>query len=234
MPLSYAPLQPLADSTPRSLPDAIYDALLDMLMTGQLPPQAPLAIDGISQRLQVSPTPVREALARLEHTGLVERQARRGYRVASPISQDNMRELTEARMILEIGAIERAMENLDELVPALEEALREHEAIGQRLVDSDGPLDPEDLREYFKRDWQFHQAILDHCGNRYIERSVNDLSFSVHRMRQTLGLGKSDAPEAIAEHRKVLEAIRSGDVDAAVDSMKTHLANVKVRSGSEG
>ncbi|WRS29314.1 GntR family transcriptional regulator [Actinomycetaceae bacterium MB13-C1-2] len=229
---SDTPLRPLSSSAPRSLPDAIYDALLDMLISGQMAPHEPLGIDRISEQLQVSPTPVREALARLEHTGLVERQARRGYRVARPMSESNMRELVDARLVLETGALERAMTHLPDLIPDLEHALEEHAAIGKRLMDSDGALDPVDLREYFKRDWDFHQSILDHCGNRYIERSVNSLSFSVHRMRQTLGVGKTDAPEAVAEHKEILEAVKTGDVEKALDALQKHLSNVNARSSS--
>ena len=59
---------------------------------GAVGANAPVSIDGLAQILDVSPTPVREALARLEMTGLVRRFARRGYRVAPPIA-DQMGEL---------------------------------------------------------------------------------------------------------------------------------------------
>ena len=62
----------------RGLGDDVHDALLTMLTSGRLEPDAPLGIDRLAHDLGVSPTPVREALARLEHTGLVVRRANRG------------------------------------------------------------------------------------------------------------------------------------------------------------
>lgn len=224
-----AHLTQLVDSIPRSLPDAVYDALLEMLMNGDLPAGTPLAIDGISNQLNVSPTPVREALARLESTGLLERQARRGYRVSAPMSLDAMQELVDARMVLELGALERALRTHDALAEALRAAHVRHEEIGNRLLAEEGVLDPATVREYFERDWAFHQAILDHCGNRYLEKSVNGLSFGLHRMRQTLGVGQSDADVAIAEHRVILEAVERKDDKAALRALRKHLRAIQER-----
>lgn len=214
----------------RAVPDDVYDVLLGMLTSGELPAHSPLSIDRIAKSLNVSQTPVREALARLEHTGLVERAARRGYRVAPPMSKSNMAELADARLIMEIGAIERAMVHLDELLPALEAALGRHEKAAAQLLESPESMTKGNVKEYFDEDWSFHQAFLDHCNNRYIERSVNGLSFSVHRMRQTLGLGTTDAPIAVAEHRRIYEAVKANDKALAVKAMTEHLQNVAQRS----
>ena len=70
------------------LPDNVYELLVQELSWGDLAPGSPLSIDGLSRQLGVSPTPVREALARLEATGMVTREARRGYRVAPPMSDE--------------------------------------------------------------------------------------------------------------------------------------------------
>ncbi|BDZ44548.1 GntR family transcriptional regulator [Naasia aerilata] len=63
------------------LADLVYDELFARLMDGRYPAGAPLAIDRIAAELAVSPTPVRESLARLEATGLVTRIALKGYAV---------------------------------------------------------------------------------------------------------------------------------------------------------
>ncbi len=214
----------------RALPDDVYDVLLDMLTWGELKPGSPLAIDGLARSLGVSPTPIREALARLEHTGLVRRSARRGYRVSPLMTPEQMAELADARLVLETGAIERAMKNVDQLLPDLEEAFARHQEAARAVSEPQSGLTHENLRRYFEEDWSFHQAILDHCGNRYIERSVNSLSFSVHRMRQTTGLGTTDAPIAVDEHERILLAVRNNDSDMAVSQMYYHLANVGSRS----
>ncbi|MGO4492762.1 GntR family transcriptional regulator, partial [Arthrobacter sp. 2YAF22_2] len=75
----------IKESAPRGvsrqvLADHVYEALLIALMDGRLEAGTPVSIDGMARELDVSPTPVREALARLESTGMVLRTALRGYR----------------------------------------------------------------------------------------------------------------------------------------------------------
>lgn len=214
----------------RALPDDVYDALLDMLTWGTLEPDSALAIDRMARSLDVSPTPVREALARLEHTGLVTRTARRGYRVAPPLTAEQMAELADARLVLEIGALERAMNPGTGLVEDLSKALDRHIRSTDQLLSADPESTHDALKNYFIQDWEFHQVILDHCGNRYITRCVDGLHFSVHRMRQTVGIGSTDAPIAVTEHRAVLDAVKTGDKDVACNALTNHLTNVGRRS----
>lgn len=214
----------------RALPDTVYEQLVDLLTWGELPPNSSLSIDGLAAQLGVSPTPIREALARLEATGLVKRQARRGYRVAAPMSHQQMRELVDARRVLEVGAIERAMKNPEDLLFDLEDSYRRHQKTANRLLHLKANDSMQSAyRQYFKDDWSFHEAVLDHCGNRYIVQAVNSLSFRVHRMRQTIGSGIPDAEFALAEHSAILEAVRNRDTDAAIEAMKNHLDKLEQR-----
>ncbi|RLP08964.1 GntR family transcriptional regulator [Propionibacterium australiense] len=215
---------------PRGLRDDVHDALLDMLTSGSFEPNSPLTIDGLARCLAVSQTPVREALARLEDTGLVRRMANRGYRVAPPMSAAQMSELIEARLIMETNALDRAMSrNLTQLISDLEAAFADNIEAAKRL-DGEGAMgDRETIRDYYRHDWDFHQTILNHCGNRYINRAVNSLGFSVHLMKQTGGTGWIDAPTAIREHRKICDAVRSGNRAAAVKAMTHHLKMVSRR-----
>ena len=201
-----------------------------MLTSGRLEPDAPLGIDRLAHDLGVSPTPVREALARLEHTGLVVRRANRGYRVAPPMSSEQVAELVDARVVLECAAVERAMKDLPSLVRDLRVALREHEAAAERVVADVNLDDISTVQDYFVKDWAFHQVILDHSRNHYISRAVNELGFSAHRMRQTLGEKATDAAVAVSEHRSVLRGIETGDVSEGLAAMREHLHQVAVRS----
>ncbi len=219
-------LGPHGDANPiqrKTLPDNVYDILLDELSQGRWDPETPLSIDGLAQYLGVSPTPVREALARLETTGLVRRFARRGYRVAPPMTTAQVAELVDARLTLETGALERAMKRQKELLLDLEAAYEAHRRATEALLEPEASSSREVLMQYFADDWSFHSAILKHCGNRYIALAVESLGFRVHRMRQTLGSGVSDAPAALEEHRRILEAVRAGDTGAAVEAMRQHL-----------
>ncbi|CEH05923.1 Transcriptional Regulator, GntR family protein [Propionibacterium freudenreichii] len=214
----------------RALVDDVYDLLLDKLTSGELAPDTALGIDPLARQLRISPTPIREALARLEHTGLVHRAANRGYRVAPPLSLEQMLELLDARLVLEDGAIERAMRHAEDLLPDLDAAYEEHARAARALEGSGALHDQHRIHEYYAADWAFHQTILDHSHNRYISRAVNSLSFSFHRMRQTNAMGTTDAPVALAEHAAILNAVRTLDAAAAREALDVHLASLTKRA----
>src|SRR5690606_1416817 len=79
----------------------MYALLLQQFMSGERTPGESLNIGALIRELEVSQTPLREALARLEHTGLVQREALRGYRVAPMLTRDEVKHLMEARLLLE-------------------------------------------------------------------------------------------------------------------------------------
>lgn len=218
--------------TRKVLRDDVYDELLERLLDGEYPPGTALSIDRLARELGVSPTPVREALVQLEHTGLVSRAALKGYRVAAPLSAAQMAELIDARSIVEVAAMERAAEHADELVPTLRAAHDHHATV----VASLGPAgaSARGMRAYFDADWQFHLLIVEASGNRYLGQMLEGLGAHVHRLRQSVGAGVSDAQHALAEHAAILEALAAGDEKGAVAAMRDHLAAVKTRATLEG
>lgn len=215
----------------KNLRDDVYTIVLNALMSGQYAPGEHLAIDRVARELDVSPTPVREALVHLEQTGLVERVALRGYRVARPLSQEQIRQLIDIRRVLEVAAAERAY-GAPGLVPALTKAHKHHreEALKLEKKERQGMLKPEDFYAYFDADWDFHQTIFDRCGNVYISKTVQDLAFNIHRMRQSVARNDSDGLIAVQEHEAILHAFESGDVDDARRAVNAHLDGVLERS----
>lgn len=215
----------------RGLRDRVYDLVLDMLLSSHLAPGARVSIDAIARDLDVSPTPVREALVQLERTGLVTRVAHKGYRVAPPIADDQLEALFDARLILECGAAELAARHVDLLLPNLERALDEHVDVMHRirLARAGGEMPTDLLREYFAVDWGFHRAIFEGTSNPFLIDMSEAISTRVHRMRQTMTTGISDAEDAVTEHREILAAF-GDDPAAAVAAMRTHIERVRARS----
>ena len=214
------------------LRDDVRDIILEMLLSGRFEPGASLGIDAVARELEVSPTPVREALVELEHTGLVTRTAWKGYTVASPLTRSQMAELMDARHVLELATVERAAARAAEVYPELVEAHALHREVVERHdLTRDGPkVTQAQILEYFRADWSFHEAIIRGSNNRVLEQMASGLGSNVHRMRQSIGRGILDAKEALAEHAVILEAFRVGDVAAAVDAMREHLDRVTERA----
>lgn len=213
------------------LRDTVYELLVDMLMSGALAPGAPLSIDGLAGELQVSPTPVREALVHLERTGLICRAPLRGYRVASPLSPDQIGQLFDARLIIELGSLELAFGNQEALAADLAKAHVKH----QRAADAVSGIVPDKgnmtaYRDYMDADWGFHQTIFKYTNNAYLIGSADQLPAHLHRLRQSVSRGVNDSQLAVAEHAAVLRAVQAGDKEAALQALHDHLAQVKDRS----
>jgi DNA-binding GntR family transcriptional regulator len=220
----------------RALRDGVYDAILELLLEGRVRPGASLSIDALARQLGVSPTPVREAMVQLEHTGLVTRAALKGYRVAPPLSADRMSELVDARTILEVAAVRGAVPMSDAALLELKAAHSDHVRAAEhvkRLRATSDEMSWSAVRRYYTADWAFHRVILHHCGNQYLLQLAEFLSPQVHRMRQSLGHGLTDVDQAVAEHGVILEAIATGDDQRAEDAMRAHLLGVRARSLAE-
>jgi DNA-binding GntR family transcriptional regulator len=98
----------------RVLSDDVYDAVLALLIDGEIEPGARANIEGIARELDVSPTPVREALARLESEGLVVKRALKGYTAAPPLDAADFEELFAVRLLLEPHAAALAAARMDD------------------------------------------------------------------------------------------------------------------------
>ncbi len=213
------------------LRDTVYDSLVDMLMSGSLAPGEPLSIDGLASELQVSPTPVREALVHLERTGLVSRAPLRGYRVAPPLSAEQVSQLFDARLILELGALDLAFENAATLAVELAKAQERHERAAVQVAG----VAPEKAsvsayRAYMDADWSFHHAIFRYSHNAYLLSMADALPAHLHRLRQSVTRGVQDSELAVGEHALVLHAVRQGDQASARQALHDHIVNVKGRS----
>src|SRR5690625_5318982 len=100
----------------------LEELILERLLESRWSPGSRLSIDGLARDLEVSPTPVREAMVSLERSGLVEYVALRGYVVAPMLDVEQMTELLDARKVVEAAALNRAFENFEALLTDLEAA----------------------------------------------------------------------------------------------------------------
>jgi DNA-binding GntR family transcriptional regulator len=206
------------------LADHVYEELLASLMDGRLEPGAAVSIDGTARELDVSPTPVREALARLEHTGMVRRVALKGYRVAPVFTREDFAELMEARLAIEPVNARLACGRLTpESLSELEKAVADLKS---------APRGPSfaDYKDYLEADERFHQLIAQQTGNQFMVAAYAALGGQVQRFRLFGGVGITDAEYAIAEHQSVLDALSGGNPEQAEAAMADHVQKVRARA----
>lgn len=206
------------------LADSVYEALVARLFDHSVEAGSALNIDQLARDFDVSQTPIREALARLEATGLVVRTALKGYRVAPMLTPDQLADLMDARRVLEPELARRAA---DKTTPDFITAL--HVTIEQLSESPTGPSFA-DYHTYWEADEQFHDLIAQQASNVFLYRAFESLGGQAQRFRQFGGLGVSDAEFAIAEHREILSALEASDSAAAYAAMMQHLVNVRTRA----
>ena len=214
------------------LTDSVYEAVKELVMDQHIEPGARVNIDQLARELKVSPTPVREALARLEMDGLVIKEPLRGYSIAPILDSAAFDQLYEVRLLLEPFATRKASERVSrQLVPALR---REIEAM-RKTFDSrptDTLLGYREYREFARQDARFHEAIARASGNDLLREALVRLRAHLHlyRLYYTTGIGA----ETIAEHEKIVEAIATARPDDAAAAMVEHIRRSRERLATGG
>ncbi|HEX6365815.1 MAG TPA: GntR family transcriptional regulator [Agromyces sp.] len=212
-------------TTKRPIADQMYDVLLQQFMSGARGPGQSLNIGALSRELDVSQTPLREALARLEHTGLVEREALRGYRVAPMMTRVEVQQLMEARLLLEPKLAEQAaLRTTDEFLATLRETLDEfHRSAALADVETEG------FDMYWRSDDRFHMTIAAQAGNPFLQMAYSALGGQIQRFRLFSKFGRTGARLAAPEHTAIYDAIAAGDATAAAEAMRAHVSGATER-----
>jgi DNA-binding GntR family transcriptional regulator len=192
-----------------------YARLKQKVLDNEYPPGATVLEQDLAAELNLSRTPVREALVRLEQDGLVQIVPRHGARIAA-LSPADMREIYEVLMSLEPTAVEllaRRRPDRAELAPlvaacdAMEEALE---------------VPGGDLKAWAAADEAYHMHLASLCGNRRLAAMIMTVWEQAHRARMFTLTLRPLPKRSTQEHREVVEAILRGDVAGARDLYAAH------------
>lgn len=190
-----------------------YDELKRQILENELPAGWSALEQELAERLAMSRTPVREAMMRLSHEGLVEVRPRHGMRVL-PVSAEDMREIYEVLTGLESTAAELAATRgaSDVELSALEGAVEDMAAALKR----------DDLKAWAKADDRFHMLLVSLSGNRKL-RDVAESFLDRSRRVRILTLKIRPKPTTSnRDHAAVVDAIRRRDAKAAHDIHRAH------------
>lgn len=202
--------------------EAAYAKLLSAIRSGAFAPGDRLRETDVATRLNLSRTPVREALRRLEADGIVEHRPRLGA-IIRQLSHSELVELYEMRSVLERTAAEMAAKHAGE---AEIEALR---ALNATLANS-APENAAALNQ------DFHRGIYRATRNRFLMDAARALNNALMLLGPTTLDDPARIAEVSAQHSAILDAIAAGDVAAAGDAAATHLQTslihrLKVQAG---
>jgi DNA-binding GntR family transcriptional regulator len=192
-----------------------YQKLRDALKSGALKPGDRIMEVPIAEQLNVSRTPVRDAIRRLESEGLLEHAPRAGLVVAT-LDRRAVAELYEMREVLE-GTSARLFtrHSSDMEVEHLIELVREE----QRLQGN-----PEELAKHNHR---FHMQIHLGAHNRYLEKALEAVNSSLWLLGKSQMLLPHRAKGALAEHMELAKAIQKRDADLAESLARKHVRSAQ-------
>lgn len=207
---------------PVSVVDAVYDAIYNRLMSLEIAPGARISIDTLARDLDISQTPVREALGRLENEGLVRKAHLVGFSAAPQLTRKQFDDLFQVRLLLEPEGARLAARNM---TPA---TLAEVEAVAADMEHGGAPVDRNSRYSRFARaDAHFHDAILKVGGNEVMRQALSGQHVHLHIFR--LMFHARVAAEALEEHERLLAAFRAGNSDEASLAMRNHVERSRDR-----
>ncbi len=203
----------------RSMVAQVFDVLRARIVAVDFLPGERLSEKEISAALGVSKTPVREALIRLEDTGLVEIVPRSGTYV-TPIRIDRYIEACFVRLNLEIGAMRRAA-----AAPTREAIASQLDAI---IIEQRTALAAGDYIAFFDLDQRMHRSAFELSGIGGVWTTISQTQAEVDRVRHLKRIHNiRRGEEVLREHAAIVDAIRAGDPAAAEKALVRHLGSLE-------
>jgi DNA-binding GntR family transcriptional regulator len=201
-----------------SLVDVAYENLLARITTFQVKAGAPLSEVKISKELNISRTPIREALQRLEKEGLVQRTESSRFTVAQ-ISIKEVNDACDLLEILDTYIFTKASQTLSE-----EDAAELRRSVTQMSDASDA----NDRTAWTEADRTFHQILNRVAGNELVADTVRETRRRVQRFWIRSTVGQFDRLHTCTvEHVKLVDAIISKDVPAIGPAVTEHISHLR-------
>jgi DNA-binding GntR family transcriptional regulator len=201
-----------------SLHDEVAAQLRDRIFAGELMPGTFLDEARLAEELQISRTPLREALKVLTAEGLVRHEPRRGCFV-NEVTEQDLDEIFPVLALLEGRCAREAAVN------ASDADLQELEVLHDKL---NRHAKARRINEYYAANFAIHEAIITLANNRWLALVIGDLRKIVKlaRLQQLHAPGRLD--QSLSEHMAVFAALKARDPEGAEAAMRTHLTRQRV------
>ena len=206
----------LTPANRKSLGEDVAERLRDAILHGELSPGQRLREEELSERIQVSRGPVRDAFILLEHEGLVRSSRNRGVSVVE-LTRNDLQEIYTLRSVLEPLAISLAIErreasDLAEMEASLAEMTS---AFSRRITERDAA----------RLDVQFHDTIYQAAHHQRLSNAWEQIRLPTYWFMLSRNVASSDWREGTVQgHAEILKVIKSGDQKAAVEVTKEHIS----------
>lgn len=203
----------VAIARPKSLTELVTESVRNRIISGDFDLGGQLSEARIAKELQVSRTPVREAINRLEMEGLLIVEPQRGSFVFN-LKPAELAKLCDARVCLETTALAEAIKaNPDRLHASLADCVAKMEVARKK----------DDVNGYLALDTEFHQFFFDCADNRFLNDAYQAIAQKMAALRNRLGRHPDHMAKSFDEHRQIAGAVAERDTDAALAFLRSHI-----------
>jgi len=191
----------------------VHQALVESIVAGRIAGGSQLRPDVIARQLEVSTTPVREAMHRLESDGLAVKLPYQGWFVRE-FTEQQIRELYELRAALECLSVRLACQRMSEDDIA---RLQQHQAVGEAA------LAASDVEAYRAYNRELHASILRSANNSYLSAAMGQVALQSEMLTGKAIRIVGRPLRAIEEHSRLIQHIAHRDEQQAVELMQFHI-----------
>ncbi len=196
-----------------SLHQEVADTLRNQIFSGELPAGGFLDEPALCARLEISRTPLREALKVLSAEGLLRHEPRRGCFV-NEVTEQDLDDIFPVLALLEGRCAYEAARNATD--DELEALTTLHERLG-------GHAEAGRFNDYYTTNLAIHEAIILLANNRWLAQAISDLRKILRLARRQQLQAPGRLAQSLAEHMTIFAALKSRDGEGAEAAMRTHL-----------
>ncbi len=190
----------------------VYDNIKSAIVNGEIEPGTRLTETAVSEQMNVSSTPVREAFRRLASEGLVKIIPWRGV-VVQEFSFQKLVEVYQCREALEVKAIQLAADQIDE--PGIEKL--------KMLLEKSKVTN--DYTEYTAINTTIHETLFEYANNNTLTNLIGQINDVIMHDRNVSSFSESRKDEIYEEHKRIIHALENRNKDEAAIAMKKHVEN---------
>ena len=198
----------------RRLADEVYEELIDAIMRREIGPDDRLVQEKLAAEMNISRTPVREALMRLEQEGVLEVSSRGSFRLYQ-LGDDEVKELYQARAAVEgQGARILAVRNDAEDFKHL-----------RKLIEREEDLEDRSARGYFEANRNIHRGFVERAQNRFLLEMFDMIWGKAMVFPLFAAIENVDLSNSLGDHMELVDVLETGDRTEALEVFTRHIQN---------
>lgn len=194
--------------------ELVYEELKRLIIEGEIEPGSRIVETDYAEKFQISRTPIREAIRMLELEGFVESQSKGGV-IVKQITKEDIEEIYRIRIALEGIIIEEAIRKAEK---------RDIRKLTRLMEDTEEMLEEyEDEKEVFELFAQFNNILYEIAKLKRVEDMITNIKLYLSKFRRIAVENDERRRVAFEDHKAIVEAIKDGDSERALELNKLHL-----------